>query len=188
MIALLLGACAGVGILASDDPYTKLSQATYLWSVSGRVMQARRQLDEAIVIFQQRDDKAGLAEAYRQYGLIARIGGANPDPLVLVLPNAPRHKPSREELDLSDGYLTRTVALATDAKRFDLVTNANFLLGNNQVLRGDPHKACPFYDHALTASREAESQQPGIVVDLPPGVHRIAEGLGRAKSEAGCPP
>jgi len=35
-------------------------------------------------------------------------------PLVLVLPNAPRHKPSREELDLSDGYLTRTVALAVN--------------------------------------------------------------------------
>jgi tetratricopeptide (TPR) repeat protein len=190
IIALLLGACAGVGIVESDDPYKKLSEARYLWRVSGRVMQARHQLDEAIAIFERRDDKAGLAEAYRQYGLIARIGGANPDPVIQINPgpNGPALNPSHEELALSDGYLSRTVALATEAKRFDLVTNANFLLGNNQVLRGNPQSACPFYERAVTASREAARQEPGLTVELPRGVQSIEEGLARAKREAGCPP
>jgi hypothetical protein len=188
MVPLLLEACSAVGVPATSDPYVKLSQADYLWRESGRVMQARRRIDEAVAIFEERGDKHGLAEAYRAYGLIARIGGMNPDPIVVIKPGGVGHiAPSREELDLSDGFLTRALGLATEAQRFDLVTNLNFLLGNNQVLRGEPLKSCPFYDLSLAASHETEKQQPGITVKLPPGGRSMGEVLARAKREAGCP-
>jgi hypothetical protein len=149
-IALALGACEGVGIPATSDPYAKLSMADHHWRDSGRVWRARQQIDQAIVIFEQRGDKAGLAEAYREYALIARVGGANPDPVILF-PDSKAvyaYKPSPDELNLSDGYLRRTIALATETRRFDLVTNADYLLGNNQVLRGEPQNACGYYDRA----------------------------------------
>jgi tetratricopeptide (TPR) repeat protein len=195
-LPLLLQTCSAVGVPATDNPYTKLSQADYLWRHAGRVMQARRRVDEAIAIFEERGDQAGLAEAYRQYGFIARVGGANADPVILIKPGSsvgpggppPEAFRSTESLDHSDDFFARAVALATEAKRFDMVTNLNFLLGNNQVLRGEKLKACPYYDLSLAASQEVEREKPGIVVDLPPGEHSVADLLARAKQQAGCAP
>jgi tetratricopeptide (TPR) repeat protein len=186
-LALVLTACEGVGIPATDDPYAKISQADYLMHRSGRIMQARRMLDQAIVLFEQRGDKAGLAQAYREYGLLALLGGANADPVVLILqnPKGP-FRPTSEELDLSDGYLNRALGLAQDTKQLYLVANINFVLGNNQVRRGTPQNACPYYNVALKGFREAETDQPGAVLYLPAGVKNPAEFVERAKREAGC--
>jgi hypothetical protein len=194
-LPLLLQTCSAVGVPATDDPYKKLSQADYLWRHTGRVMQARRRVEEAIAIFEERGDKAGLAEAYRQYGFIARVGGANADPVILMKPASsadpgrppPEPLQSTESLDHSDELFARAVTLATEAKRFDMVTNLNFHLGNNQVMRGEKLKACPYYDLSLAASQQVEREKPGAVVDLPPGTHSAAELLARAKREAGCP-
>jgi hypothetical protein len=93
----------------------------------------------------------------------------------------------QETLDLSDGYLTRAATLFVAANQFDMVSNVNYLLGYNKVLRGDPQGACPFYDRALAASREFATRQPGAAVILPSGVHSMAEGLDGAKRRAGCP-
>ena len=189
-LVLLLSACEGAGILATGDPYTKLAQAHTLWRNEGRVMQARRLVEQAIVIFDERGDKAGLAQAYWEYGLVARIGGANADPVIYYLhpESIAEHKPTLEELDLSDDYLARSAALASEVRRLDIVFNANLFLGNNQVLRGDNQKSCAFYDLALAAGHDANRQQPEIRFDLPKGAHSIDEFLENAKSKAGCPP
>jgi hypothetical protein len=149
-------------------------------------MQARRLLAQAIANFEQRGDKAGLAEAYRQSGLLSRYGGAQED-AVLISWEKGGPKPSPAELDISDRYLSRAAGFAAEGGRPDLVSNIYYLLGVNQVLRGDAPRACPLYDRALAASREAEAQRPGLAVDLPPGVHSFPEGIARAKAAAQCP-
>jgi hypothetical protein len=184
-LALLLSACEGAGIPATDDPYTKLSQADYLMHGSGRMMQARRMIEQAIAIFEQRGDQTGLAQAYREYALLALLGGANADPVVLRDPKAP-FRPTSGELDLSDGYLRRAIVLAQDTKQLYLVANLNFVLGNNQVRRGTPQNACPYYDLALSGFREAETEQPGVALDMPAGTKDPVEFVERAKRQLNC--
>jgi tetratricopeptide (TPR) repeat protein len=185
-VAVALSACEGVGVMATDDPHVKLSQANYLLHEEGRVMQARRQLDEAIPILEKNGDKAGLAEAYRLYALVVRIDGTKDDRVVRIDTKAPIHS-SKEQLDLSDQYLNRALSLAQEAKQNYYVANIYFLLGNNEVLRDAPLKSCPYYDLAIKSFTEAERENSGKKVQLLPGVHSIAEGYSIVKKQAGCP-
>ena len=183
-VVFLLGACEGVGIVATDDPYTKLSQSVALRD-DGRIMQARRMLDQAIVTLEQRGDKAGLAKAYREYGVLALVAGSKENPVILRNPNAPL-KPTGEEIELSDQYIKRAIDLARDTNQLYLVANAYLVLGDNQVLRGKPQDACPYYDLAQTQFLEAVTKQPGVPVNLPAGIKYPSDLASRAKQEAGC--
>ena len=62
-----LSGCAGVGVVSTSDPRTKLSDARYLYSHEGRPLIAERLIQEAIGIFQQTGDDVGLGEAYFDY-------------------------------------------------------------------------------------------------------------------------
>jgi|GEM_PF-1602817 len=179
---LLLCACEGVGIVATDDPDTKLAQADYLLNGAGRVMQARRVTEQAIEIFTQHNDKAGLARAYRQYALVAEAGGLGSNPFIQRNPRHPL-TPRPEDLDLTDQYLKTAMDLALETKQLHLAANITFVQGNVQVLRGTPLQSCAFYDRALQRFREAEEQQPGHKLEGPPP----AEFLAQAKRQAGCP-
>jgi tetratricopeptide (TPR) repeat protein len=185
-VAFALSACEGVGVVATDDPHIKLAQANYLLNEEGRVMQARRQLDEAIPLLEKNGDKAGLAEAYRLYGLVVRVDGPKDNRVVRIDTNAPITS-TKEQLDLSDDYLNRALGLAQESNQSYNVANIYFLLGNNEILRGVPLKSCPYYDLAIKTSTEAEREHPGTKVQLMPGVHSAAEGYALTKKQAGCP-
>jgi hypothetical protein len=182
LAALLLCACEGVGITATDNPDLKLAQADYLINHEGRIFQARRVTQQAIDIFTQRNDKAGLARAYRQYAIVAEAGGLGSDPVVSRDPHAPM-APRPEDLDLTEKYLKMALDLTIETKQLHLAANITFIQGNVQVLRGTPLKSCSYYDLALQRFREADQQQPGVKLEGPPP----AEFLARAKKEAGCP-
>jgi hypothetical protein len=184
VIALLAG-CEGVGIPATDDPNVKLSQAEYLRSGSGRIMQARRVTEQAIALFEQRGDKAGLAKAYREYGLIALDGGLNDDPVILRAPNAPRN-PRPGDLDTAETNLKRALDFANETDQRYLAANINFVLGNVQVLRGTPQESCSYYDSSIKGFLDAEAHQPGVRLELPAGANDPTELVKRAKKEAGC--
>jgi tetratricopeptide (TPR) repeat protein len=64
---VLIAACAGIGIPDSPDPNKKIQNA-YGAIQEGRYVPANRLITEAIEIFKERNDKAGLAEAYVAYG------------------------------------------------------------------------------------------------------------------------
>lgn len=190
-LALWLTACAGVGIVETNDPKVKLAQADYLFKEQGRVMQARRQLDEAIVLFEQRGDKLGLAYSYLLYGLLARFDNPDPTNRVIYMSVRPRdalgytHTPA--QIDASDDYYRKARDYANEAQDFDLLASALYALGVNMKLRGEPLKACPFYDQSLTASREARRRQPDRKVSLPSGFSSMEEWLVQVKKDAGCP-
>ena len=186
VVAVALSACEGVGVVATDDPHIKLSQANYLLNNEGRVMQARRQLDEAIPILEANGDKAGLAEAYRLYALVVRVDDPGHNRVVLKDTKAPI-RPTKEQLDVSDDYLNRALGLAQEAKQNYAIANIYYLLGNNEVLRDTPLKSCPYYDLAIKSFAEAQREQPGVKVQLMPGVNSVAEGYALVQQQAGCP-
>lgn len=73
LISFLLSACAGVGLSDSSDPYKKLD-FSYLAMDQGRHIPSERYIKQAIKIFKEKNDKAGLAEAYFTYGLFYKYG------------------------------------------------------------------------------------------------------------------
>ena len=72
--SIALAGCAGVGIVETSDPYAKLAQAGHLLNDSGRVMQARRQLDEAIGIFEIRGEHITEMTAFHDPELFSAFG------------------------------------------------------------------------------------------------------------------
>jgi hypothetical protein len=150
-IALLLGACSSEGILipATDNPNEKLAIADGLLH-DGRIMRARQQTEEAIAIFQRADDRAGLARAYREYGLVALYGGLDPDPVVLRRQGTPE-RPTPPEIEISDGYLVKARDLAQGTNQTYLIANIDWVLGLNEIRRGTPQGACP---HLALAVKE----------------------------------
>ena len=185
VLGLILAGCESAGISATDDPNVKLAQAETLRAEAGRIMQARRMTEQAIALFEQRSDKAGLARAYREYGLVALDGGLGDNPVIQRQPESARH-PRPGDLDSAEANLKRALDLATETSQLYIAANVNFLLGNVEVMRGKPEIACPFYDLSIKGFRDAKTRQPGTTLDLPAGLDDPTTILGRAKKEAGC--
>ena len=182
LCVVMLAACAGVGIPLTNDPDAKLALATTLVN-DGRVMQARGQTEEAIAIFEQRGDRAGLARAYRVYALVAFSGGINADPIVLR--KTPPH-PRREELERAEEYLNRAAPLAVETGQPYLVARITLLLGSSQYERGNHREACTLYDRAIDQWRAAEAKQPGVVFQMAPGVRDFPDAVARIKATVPC--
>lgn len=184
---LALAPLCFAGAAHADDPHAKLKDAEYLLNGAGRVMAARREIDEVIAGCQQKDDKLCLADAYRLYGILARVGGSKDNPTILNLhPHDPPH-PSAEEFDISDGYFLQALPLYQQTQQIDMVTNVNFLLAMNQMARGAPLKACPYFDQAGTALAEARKTHPEKQIEDAPGQASPEAGLAAMKKQAGCP-
>lgn len=64
---VIFSACAGIGIPNSSNPYKKIHYS-YGAMDMGRHIPAKRLIEEAIVIFKETKDSAGLAEAYFTFG------------------------------------------------------------------------------------------------------------------------
>ena len=184
-LTVMLAGCAGYGIPATDNPDTKLSQADYLMNGAGRIMQARRMTEQAMMIFEERKDEAGLARAYREYGLVALAGGMGDDPVILRDPKVP-FQPRPGDLRDAEIHLKHARDLSAETRQPDLVANIDFVLGNMEVMRGNPPAACPYYDRAIQDFGDAKAQRPDAKFELPPGIKDPVEFVVRAKREAGC--
>src|SRR5260370_20406090 len=66
--AFLLSGCAGVGIVSTSDAGMKLNDAEVLFLRKNRPVPAEKLIQEALVIYQERDDPHGLGNAHREYG------------------------------------------------------------------------------------------------------------------------
>jgi len=173
-------------IPATDNPNEKLGLAHDLLG-EGRVMQARRQTEEAIAIFQRDNDRSGLAKAYRQYAFVALYGGLNPDPVILYDRKVPLHA-TPPDLDISDRYLVKARDFAQGTDRY-LVAYIDIDLGDNEVSRGKTQDACRYFDLAQKDFVEAVNDKPNVAFFLPKGVtmRRPSDFASWKKREAHCP-
>lgn len=99
VVSSLLFGCASVGLISSDDPDKKLSDAGHLID-QGRPLPAERLIHEAIAVFRERDDPQGLGYAYGLYGEFLRSN-------VII---------KAEVSYLRDGFRDKTVTMSN---RFD---------------------------------------------------------------------
>lgn len=187
-VAAVLALLPLCGVSAhAGSPNARLSSADYMLEHEGRVMKARQEIDEVIADCEKSGDKLCLANAYRLYGILARVSGGKDNPVILILHLDHVPKPTAEELDISDGYFQQALALFQETQQIDMVLNVNFLLANNQVMRGTPLKACAYYDQAAAALVEARKTHPDRKFENLPGQSTPEEGLALLKKQAGCP-
>lgn len=67
LVVFLSAGCAGVGVVATTDPLTKLNDAEDLFVRLDRPLIAERLIKEAMTIYQEQDNFHGLGNAHREY-------------------------------------------------------------------------------------------------------------------------
>ena len=189
---LLLAGCAGVGIVATSDPLTKLNDAEYLFMRQDRPLPAERLIREAIAIYQEGDDSHGLGNAYREYGdlllspavikwekLYRRDGFLDKS---VTYDN--RDVKASENYSKALEYYKRAEQQLRDASKYDARTNVYFNMAWSYYSLNDRVKACNYYDRALEAYTENIRRNPSAKPYSPSGT--VPELVESMKKRAGC--
>lgn len=160
---LLLPGCAGVGIVATSDPLTKLNDAHYLFTQANRPLPAERLIFEAMAIYKERDDPLGLGNANLKYAELLRSPSIDGPERKSYHENKFRDQSvtyenritkSSEYYSRAIEYYARAVKQLSEANKFDAVTTAYFNMANSYYMLGEHVNACTSYDETLEAYKE----------------------------------
>ena len=143
-VFLLLGACAGIGVVETSDPAQKLRDAEILYDNEDRPLLAERLIREAIEIYQPTNDKLGLGESYREYGFLLRSPSVKGTWADFYRQNGFLDKSVTFETRYrkSVEYLEMATSLFVELGRFDRATNTALNQGFSYVLMSDNSEAC----------------------------------------------
>src|ERR1700722_6962385 len=174
---LLMASCAGVGIVASSDPRTKLSDAQVLFSRKDRPVPADKLINEAIAIYEGTDDAHGLGNAYREYGDFLRSQAvANWEPQYrrngfvdrsVTFDN--RIDKAREFYGKSLAAYSDTVQRLTQERRYDALTNVYFNMTWVYLALDQKQQACESFEQTLKAYHQNIQHNPSAKPTYPPG-------------------
>jgi tetratricopeptide (TPR) repeat protein len=192
-VLFFLAGCAGVGVVASSDPLTKLNDAEYLFMHEDRPLIAERLIREAIVIYQEQDDPQGLGNAHREYADLLlspsvtgkwqkfyRENGFQDKSITFETREAKASEYYTKALE----YYARAELKLREANRFDSLTNVYFNMGWSAYRLDDRAKSCAFYDKALEAYTENIKHNPDAKPYSPTGsVPKLIEAQ---KKRVGC--
>lgn len=162
-VAALLAGCAGVGVVQSEDPMTKLNDAEALFQQQDRPLIAERLIFEAIDIYKQRADEHGLGLAYREYADLLRSSSVTGKWAVHYQKNGfydklttfdSRLEKATEYYTKALGHFSNAEPKLIDEKRFDALTNLYFNTAYTQTRLNQKKEACLSYDKANSAYME----------------------------------
>jgi tetratricopeptide (TPR) repeat protein len=189
-VLLTVSGCAGVGIAATSDPAAKLKDAGDLFDRQDRPLPAERLIREAIEIYQEGNNRLGLAEAYRTYGFFFR---------------SPSIEGKWNEHYRASGFLEKSATFETrylksieyfekarvifaEGNRFDAMTNLDLNMGFTYVAMGNTHAACEAFDRSLESHQQNLRKTPGARPAVPKGFASYEEFLADRKKRYGCTP
>jgi tetratricopeptide (TPR) repeat protein len=189
--AALLSACAGVGIAASSDPLTKLNDAEVLFSSKDRPLPAERLIQEAMAIYQERDDFHGLGNAHREYGdLLKSRAVANWEKIYRrdgfvdrSITFDSRLTKASEHYSTALEYYHRAESRELAAGKYDALTNLYYNMAWSHLALGAQDEACADFDRTVQAYSENMRRNPNA---HPSGGGSIPDAVARAKRQAGC--
>jgi tetratricopeptide (TPR) repeat protein len=186
--AVIIAGCAGVGVVATDDPAAKLRDATYLFDRQDRPLIAERLIRQAIDTYQSSNDQLGLAEAYRVYGFFFRSRAINGKWSNYYRKNGflERSATFDTRYDKSIEYFEMARKLFAESKRFDALTNVDLNLGFTYFAMGNGLAACRAFDQSLENNRENIRQIPDATPNLPVGFASYEEFITDQKKRSCC--
>lgn len=191
---LLLGACAGVGIVATSDPLAKLNDAEDLFMRQDRPLPAERLIREAIAIYEERGDAHGLGHAHREYGDLLT------SPAVAKWEYVYRRDGFQDKSVTFDNrfekasgfyrtaiqYYEKAQKQHAESAKYDKLTNLYFNMAWAHYRVDERDKACSYYDKAATAYHENIRLNPTAKPYLPRGSGSFEEFIGGQKRRIGC--
>jgi len=192
---IIVSGCAGVGIVANPDPGVKLNDAAVLFEKKNRPIPAETLIQEALVIYQERDDQHGLGNAHREYGdllespaVVAweqtyRRSGGFMDKSI-TFDN--RLEKASEHYTLALTYYRRAEQQELAANRYDALTNVYYNMGWSNLALGVRDEACADFDRSLQAYYENMRRNPNAHPQGDLGTSAIPDTLSRAKRKADC--
>jgi tetratricopeptide (TPR) repeat protein len=196
LVGSLLTACAGVGIVATADPLTKLNDAAVLFGQKDRPLPAERLILEAITIYQHNNDPHGLGNAYREYADL------------LTSPAVAR----RESHYRRDGFIDKSITFDNrlakanefygkalefynqaapqlrNAGHYDALTNVYVNMAWVHLALGQKEQACTDFDHTLEAYTQNMEHTPSAKPNFPARFSSLPEALAYERRRAGCHP
>jgi tetratricopeptide (TPR) repeat protein len=192
-VLCLLHGCAGVGVVASSDPLTKLNDAEDLFMRQDRPLIAERLIREAIVIYQEQDDPHGLGNAHREYADLLLSPSVTGKWQKFYRENGFQDKSvtfenrkdkASEYYSKALEYYARAESKLREANRFDSLTNVYFNMGWSAYRLDDRAKSCAFYNKALEAYNENIKRNPEAKPYSPTG--SVPELIENQKKRVGC--
>lgn len=186
LIAALSG-CAGIGIIATSDPYQKLADARHLFTYENRPLPAERLIKEAITICKEKADRKCLAESYQTYGFFFRSQSIEMWETVYRRDGfLDRTATFDTRLEKSLEYLRKSIPMLSELKMYDALTNAYLNVGlvNERLRRIE--EACKAYAKSLDANRKNLEANPRAEVIVPEAYANYPEYLDEQTRRAGC--
>lgn len=185
--AVILAGCEGVGVVASSDAQTKLSDATALFEREDRPLIAERLIREAIETCTSRADQNCLANAYKTYGFFFRSPSVT---------HWSKEYLENGFLDTSASFDTRysksieyfgkARSIYLELGRFDALTNVDLNIGITFDIMGDRESACRAFDDSRNANHENLRRNPNAKVALPEGFASYDDFLVSYRAREGC--
>jgi tetratricopeptide (TPR) repeat protein len=186
--AIALVGCAGVGVVGTSDPATKLNDAGDLFDRQDRPLIAERLIREAIDIYQSNKDQLGLAEAYRTYGFFFRSPSIEGKWSKYYRENGflDRSATFNSRYANSIEYFERARTIFAANNRFDALTNVDLNMGFTYVAMGNGAAACQAFEKSLESNRENLRQNPTAKPALPKGFPSYEAFVADRKKRYGC--
>ena len=186
-LAVFLAGCLAVGIVPSSDPAVKLTQATELFDRRPRPGLAESLIQEALQIYTERNDQAGLAEAYRVYGFFFRSESVGRQES-LYRKNGFLDREARFDarFQRSVHYFQRSQTLFEAQGRDDKLTNVWLNMGFSYEFMKEPRLACAAYDKSLEAKQRFQRARPDARIELPARVTSYEAYIDEHKTRLGC--
>lgn len=191
----LTGACAAVGVVSTRDPLTKLNDAAVLYGRQDRPLPAERLIQEAIAIYQRKNDAHGLGTAYREYGDFLRSATvANWESAYRRSGFLDRSINFDNRLEKATEFYRKALeSLELAAKQresagqYDALSNVYFNMAWTQLALGETSQVCADLDRALAAYTENMRRNPAAKPAHSPAFKDPPEEIAYRKRQAGCP-
>jgi hypothetical protein len=193
LVCLLCG-CAGIGIVATDDPRTKLVDAGVLFGQKNRPVPAEKLINEAMSIYQRNDDPHGLGNANREYGdFLTSPAVRNWEPQYRQHGFEDRSVTFDNRLTKADefyrralDYYSQATTQLKDAGRYDDLTNVYFNMARVHLHFGENDASCSDFDLTYWAYTENMLRNPSAKPYFPGRFSSFPEALAYERQRAGC--
>ena len=190
----LLGACSGVGIVASSDPMVKLNEAEELFRRQDRPLAAERLILEAMEIYRLQGNARGLGNANREYADLLRstaVAGKwqkhyqDHGFLDRSVNYENRFEKSTEYYEKALAYYTEAEKKVRPSEQWDDLTNLYFNMAWTASQLGHTSRSCAYYDQSLSAYEQNMARHPGVKPYAGSGA--FADMIRTSKKRLGCP-
>lgn len=181
-----LTACSAALVPYTSNPDEKISQARWLFEQKNRALPAERLLNEAKEIYLKNNNKVGLAEFNRIYGLFLSSDSVDKYKLRYIEKGFIEPDVTYENRYVkSIEYFEKTAGFYIEIDRHDLLSNIYQNMAFTYLMDGNVKTSCSMFDKSIAENKIYTKQKPEAVIKVE-GYSSFIAYISEMKNEAGC--